>query len=181
MNKDFIKQNVGIDIAKDDFKVNFSVLTPGLNIVVKGSRTFDNNQKGFDSFHSWAEGKRSQKLESHFTMEATGVYYENLAYFLQEKGCTVHVVLPNQAKKYGQSLGVESKTDKIDAKTLAQMGLERKLRAWEPFSPNFRMLKRLTRERDTLIEERTMALNQLHAYKIGGRPIKAEAISILTS
>jgi transposase len=106
-------------------------------------------------------------------MEATGVYCENPAYFLQERGYTVHAVLPNQAGKYGQSLGVESKTDKMDAKTLAQMGLERKLRNREPFSPNFQTLKRLTRERDALIGERTVVLNQLHAYEHEGQVIKA--------
>jgi transposase len=78
-------------------------------------------------------------------MEATGVYYESLAYFLRDEKKTVHVVLPNYAKKYGQSLGVESKTDKIDARTLAQMGLERKLKEWQPFSSNFLTLKQLTR------------------------------------
>ena len=106
-------------------------------------------------------------------MEATGVYYESLAYFMEAESHTVHVVLPNQAKKYGQSLGVESKTDKIDAKTLAQMGLERKLRRWEPFSSDFQMLKRLTREREAMIEEKTVVLNQLHAYQNEGHPVRA--------
>jgi transposase len=92
---------------------------------------------------------------------------------LQEQGNTVHVVLPNQAKKYGQSLGIASKTDATDAKMLAQMGLERKLRTWEPFSPNLQMLKRLTRERDALIEERTVALNQRHAYENEGQVIES--------
>jgi transposase len=173
MNKEFIRQNVGIDIAKDDFKVNFSVLTPELDVVVKGTKTFENNRQGFVAFNAWAEDNRSRDVELHFTMEATGVYYENSAYFLHERGYTVHVVLPNQAKKYGQSLGVESKTDRIDSKTLAQMGLERKLRRWEPFSSHFQKLKRLTRERDTLIEDRTMAFNQLHAFESEGQPVKA--------
>jgi transposase len=174
MQTEFIKQNVGIDIAKDDFKVNFSVLTSDLDVVVKGSKTFVNTQQGFVSFNSWIVGKYIPNVELHFTLESTGVYYEHLAYFLQaQQGYTVHVLLPNQAKKYGQSLGFESKTDKIDAKMLAQMGLERKLRTWEPFSPHFQKLKRLTRERDALICERTMALNQLHAYQHEGQPIEA--------
>ena len=43
------------------------------------------------------------------------------------------------------------------------MGLERKLRSWKPFSPNFLKLKQLTRERDDIICERTSVSNQLHA------------------
>jgi transposase len=173
MKAEFIKQNVGIDIAKDDFKVNFSVITPNFDVVVKGSKTIKNNQQGFEELVSWVSSKFIKNIDLHFTMEATGIYYESLAYFLQERSYPVHVVLPNQAKKYGQSLGIESKTDKIDAKTLARMGLERKLRNWEPLSPHFQMLKRLTRERDALIEERTMALNQLHAYENEGQVIRA--------
>jgi transposase len=52
-------------------------------------------------------------------MEATGVYYENLAYFLYGLDYRLHIVLPNQVKKYGQSLGQKSKTDRIDASVLA--------------------------------------------------------------
>lgn len=103
-------------------------------------------------------------------MEATGVYYEGIAYYLVEQGFQVHVVLPNQAKKYGQSLGAKSKTDAIDARILAQMGLERNLMKWEPSSPHFRVLKNLTRERESLIGERTAALNRLHAYSHQGHP-----------
>lgn len=171
MKKEFIKQNVGIDIAKNDFKVNYSVLTQNLDVVVKGSKTLTNDRKGFEELASWLSAKLVPALDVHFTMEATGVYYEGLAYFLQERGYSVHVVLPNQAKKYGQSLGIEIKTDKIDAKTLARMGLERKLRNWEPFSTVFRELKQLGRERDALIQTRTAALNQQHAYTHQGKPV----------
>jgi transposase len=91
---------------------------------------------------------------------------------IRGQGYSVHVVLPNQAKKYGQSLGIESKTDKIDAQMLARMGLERKMRNWEPFSPNFQILKQLVRERDTLIRDRTVSLNQQHAYRHQGKPLQ---------
>jgi transposase len=61
-------------------------------------------------------------VELCFTMEATGVYYENLAWHLHQQDRQVSVVLANLAKKYLQSLGYKSKNDKIDAKGLAQMG-----------------------------------------------------------
>jgi transposase len=84
MKKEFIKQNVGIDISKDDFKVNFSMLQADLHIVVKGSKTIKNNPKGFEELISWISPKRIEELDVHFTMEATGVYYEGLAYFLSD-------------------------------------------------------------------------------------------------
>ncbi len=40
MNKEFIKQNVGIDVVKDDFKVSFLAMRSDLQVVVRGSHTF---------------------------------------------------------------------------------------------------------------------------------------------
>jgi len=40
------------------------------------------------------------------------------------------VVLPNKSKKYLEYLGFKSKTDKIDAQDLAQMGAEQQLKLW---------------------------------------------------
>jgi transposase len=67
---------------------------------------------------------------------------------------------------------VKSKTDKLDAQTLAHMGLERELRLWQPVSPNLLELKQLTRERDALVRSRTISANQLHAYRHQGKPNK---------
>jgi transposase len=167
-----VKQNVGIDVSKDDFKVCFSMYSAELRVKVKGTHTFRNTEKGFAEFHDWSQSKRQTEWDLHVTMEATGVYYEGLAYYLHERHYKVHVVLPNQSKSYGKSLGVKSKTDKIDARILGQMGLERELRQWQPLSSNFRVLKQLTRERDSLVRERTIASNQKHAYSYQGKPHK---------
>ena len=172
MKREIIKQNVGVDVSKDDIQVALSQLTTAYHVVVCSTRTFPNTNKGFQELQKWLIGKTQSTLPVHFTMEATGVYYEGLAYFFYERGYCLHVVLPNYAKKYGQSLGVKSKTDKLDARTLAQMGLERELRIWQPVSPSLLGLKQLTRERDALVCSRTAAANHLHAYRHQGRPNK---------
>jgi hypothetical protein len=56
----FIKQNVGIDIAKDDFKACFSVMTSTQDVVVKGRATFSNTVKGFATFSKWVTPKNLQ-------------------------------------------------------------------------------------------------------------------------
>jgi transposase len=118
----------------------------------------------------WVSGKSQSSLPVIFTMEATGVYYESLAYFLYNLSYRLHIVLPNQAKKYGQSLGQKSKTDKIDACVLAQMGLKQELRVWQPISPHLLGLKQLTREREVLVRSKVAAANHLHAYSHQGKP-----------
>jgi hypothetical protein len=47
-----VRQNVGIDVSKDDFKVAFSVLTENFQVKVTGTHTFRNTRKGFEEFHS---------------------------------------------------------------------------------------------------------------------------------
>jgi transposase len=171
MEQNIVKQNVGIDIAKDDFKVCFSVIKQNLQIKVRGSRTFANSFTGFKEFAQWLKGKRELSDSIYFTMESTGVYYENLAYFLwQKKDFTVQVILPNKVKNYAKSLDIKSKTDKIDAQILAEFGLKNELRRWQPISPNLLELKQLTRERDMLIRNRTMSANHLHAFEHQGKP-----------
>lgn len=160
-----LKQNIGIDISMENFDATFVSLTNEQEIIIKGEKKFANSLKGFKAFYKWTEARKDKDIPISFTMEATGVYYEELAYFLKEQKEVVHVVLPIKAKKFIESLDGNSKTDKIDAKKLGQMGCERKLRTWELLSPNLRKLKMLTRERDSLIQEGTVIKNQLHAIK----------------
>ena len=167
-----LRQNVGIDVAKDSFVAVFTVLLKGQVIKYKGTKKFQNNRKGFEEFLRWCEKFRENNLLVNFTMEATGVYYESLAYFLFEKEHVVHVLLPNKAKKFAESLNIKSKTDKIDSKMLGRMGVERVLEKWVLSSKIYRRLRTLSRERQQLVKERTRIKNQLHAEGHTGDPIK---------
>jgi transposase len=113
------------------------------------------------------------ELDFKVVLEATGVYHEQATYFLHEKGFTASVILPNKAKAFARSLNAKSKTDQIDTKILAQMGLERKLDIWKPASQNMIRIKRLCRERATLQDHKTAALNQLHARQSAHLPEKS--------
>lgn len=164
------KQNIGIDISKDEFEAHLVVLTDRLETSSMGRRTFKNTLSGIENFIKWADKKADPSIELEFTVEATGVYYENLAFTLYERGRAIHVVLPNLAKKFAESLGLKSKTDKLDAKSLGKMGVERKLTRWQPASKNLKKLKVLTRERTKRQKEKTKAKNQLHALENSHNP-----------
>jgi transposase len=167
-----IRQSVGIDVAKKDLKVCFSQEFVGRQIKVIGTRTFLNTTAGFAALLAWIKQKSDPSLPFSLTLEATGVYYENLAYFFHEKSFSVHVVLPNVAKLFIKSHNVKSKTDGLDAQMLALLGLERALRLWQPAALSIRQLKGLTRERVAIIEERTALLNRLHALNAAHDPHK---------
>jgi len=167
-----IKQNVGIDVSRETLAVCFVILYNDLCIKIKGSKTFANSQVGFKQMYGWVLSKRDPEVHLSFTMEPTGIYYENLAYFLHAQNEIVHIVLPLRAKRYAESLPGDSKTDKIDSKALGRMGVERKLDVWQIDTPIYKDLKQLTRERDALIKERTIVKNRLHALQNSANPYK---------
>lgn len=167
-----IKQNVGVDISKDDFKVSFYHLDQKGQKFIKGSRTFKNTLAGFLAFMKWIEKKRIAELEVRITLEATGVYYENLVHFLDDNEYYVSVVLANQSKSYAKSLNLKTKTDKVDAKMLGQMGIERDLSKWQPASAKMLILKQLTRDRVNLLNEKVALNNKLHALDHSFNPHK---------
>lgn len=96
-------------------------------------------------------------------MESTGVYHEQIAWYLFQKDFSVSVILPNKAKHYLKSLGHKSKNDKIDARGLAQMGAEQNLDLWQPLSKNIYDLRMLTRQHQRLQELKNQSENQKHA------------------
>jgi transposase len=103
-------------------------------------------------------------------MEATGVYHESLAYFLDSKGHEVSIVLPNKISNYMRTLEIKTITDKTAADAIARFGLGRKLEKWKRPKKVFKTLRQLTREREQVIQMRTMAKNQLHAEQAEAEP-----------
>jgi transposase len=158
-----LKQNVGIDVSMDEFEANLSVLDNDFEKVCLGKKKFSNDNKGFEKLVNWVDKKKDNSIGEGYTLEFTGVYHENLAFYLKEKDKKVHMVIPSKSKRYCESLCIVSKTDKLDAQSLAWLGLERKLKEWEPVSGIFVPLRALTREREELLKEKTIISNRLHA------------------
>jgi len=159
-----LKYAVGIDISKADFKACFVSIDNNQHIKIIASRSFSNSNAGFKKLDQWINQKRKDNaIGLVLVLEATGVYYENLAFFLQDKQYALSVVLPNKAKKYLEYLGLKSKTDKIDAQGLAQMAAQQQLRLWQPATKFWYELRALTRHYQNLQEQKTAVGNQLEA------------------
>lgn len=162
-NQNLLSQNVGVDVSKDALDVVLSTLDIERNIKVKTSKKFPNSVTGFKQFQEWVESKRVEGIELLILMEATGIYYEQFAWFLYERKLAVCVVLPTKAKRYLQAIGNKSKNDKIDAKGLSRMGLEQKIPQWQPLSKNIYKLRLLTRQIEDFNNQRTILLiNSMH-------------------
>lgn len=165
-----IKHSVGIDISKDSFQVCYKVIDIEQRTHIKGSRSFSNTPAGFKAFYAWSMKRQKESIRQVFVMESTGVYYEGLAFYLYDAGLYVSVVLPSRSKRYFQGLGIKSKTDKIDASGLAQMGAEQNLALWKRPDAWTIGLRQHTRQREQLQQTRTSLLNQKEALVHSGYP-----------
>lgn len=158
-----LKYAIGIDVSKKDFHCCLSVIDTEQLVKVKAAHKFQNTVSGFKVFFDWLNRNTKEPLPICCVMEATGVYHEQLAWFLHHHNQPVSILLPNKAKKYLQANGAKSKNDSIDSKGLAQIGAEKKLGLWTPPSKKLYDLRSLTRQHQSLTEFYTALNNQLEA------------------
>jgi len=97
---------VGIDVSKDNLDVFCDAL---------GDRRFSNTPEGLADLRDWlGEGKVTVGLE------ATSSYHDLASEFLVEAGWSVHVYNPRQIRSLSSGLGILAKTDRVDARAIAQ-------------------------------------------------------------
>ena len=173
MEQQIFKQSVGLDISKDTFVACFSQRQAGKSFHILSTRTFKCTNGAFEQFHKWVQSQRYASAPLQLLMEATGVYYEELAYFLHAKGYSLTVLLPNKTAAFARSLSYKSKTDSIDAKMLAQMSIERDLPRWVPLSEGMLTIKHLCRERAEIVDTQVVFKNRLHAKKHAYHSLKS--------
>ena len=137
---------IGIDVSKE--KLDCAWLREQDKLKTK---VFANKLTGWQELFDWALKNTHLAVEQlHFVMEATGIYHEQLAMFLFNKGAKVSVVNPAQVKFYAQSMGVRSKNDKKDSVVLARYGLKENPLPWQPEAPEIRTLKALLARFDAI-------------------------------
>lgn len=163
--RNLLKYSVGVDISKENFEACISSIDIIQQTKVVATRSFSNTATGIESFYQWVQNKCKEPVPVVYVVEATGVYYERLAYYLTEQGCYISVVLANRAKKYLVSIGAKSKNDKIDSKGLARMGAEQYLEQWKAPGESIIQLRQLTRQKESLEKTKTSINNQLKALE----------------
>lgn len=158
-----IRYGVGLDISMQKFDACLSAIDVEGRVVVRATTHFSNDASGHKALCQWVKKHLKAAAPLSYVMEATGVYYEGLAFYLHGQGLRVSVVLPNKAKQYKKALGLRSKTDRIDARGLAQMACEQSLACWQPAGKAFYELRTLTRHLEATTHNITRVKNQLHA------------------
>ena len=168
----YIKQCVGIDCSKDSFHVTICRQTITQDVSFTSVQRFSNSKPGFNQLIRWVGKNLEEDVALCYLMEATGVYYEELAHYLHKAGKSVVVVLPNKVKNFIKSLNIKTKNDFVDARAIAQIGAERKFELWQPPAPLFLELRQLTRLHEQLQCQKVALKNMLHSkeFSYGASP-----------
>jgi transposase len=158
-----IKQTAGIDCGMQELVVSFGILTGDGTFICKLTKVFANTAKGFQQLLQWINEVSSKETAVLYAMEATGVYYEKLAYYLVANDCHVSIVLPNKINAFAKTCTSKKQDDQQASKVLCEFGCVKHVDEWQPPHPLFAALKQLTREKHQLQQELVIIKNQLHA------------------
>ena len=135
---------VGIDVSKDTLD---ACLLPADG--APRHRAFPNDPAGHDALIAWADGLDPAAA---FCLESTGTYGLALATTLADAGRHVAVVNPARVKYAGLMRGQGNKTDRADAKLIAEYARRERPAAWQPAPAETQELQALVRRRDDLRE-----------------------------
>lgn len=150
----------GIDISKNTFDASLVTDQRVKDISAIPVDHFEHTAEGISVFLAWLH-RHCQKhnigfSQVHFILEATGKYslVFNGELRLQVRNPMVSIVNPAHAANFQKSLGIRSKTDSLDARSLGIFGRERKPDAYEAQPPHCQALQELFRQRSYYVGQR---------------------------
>lgn len=147
---------IGIDISKQTFDVGFC----------KDEKWeyhgFPNNLQGFKSLLKLID------KDDWVVMEASGSYYLPLASYLYSKQVQVVVENPLVIKRYSQMRLYRAKTDRKDARTIAEYAGSSELKSWEPNEKHITDIKQLHTAIEGLQKQLHQISQQLEAFRSSG-------------
>ena len=152
-----IRYRVGIDVGKNKHHAC-------MHDIVENRYTkvfpFTVNREGFERFLLFLQ-RQSPAEEVLVGVEASGPYALTIGHFLLEHGYTVVELNPFQASQFRKAQGKKAKTDRVDARSLADflaVGSYKPLALGDPLREN---LRELTRFRADLVKDRICQVNRL--------------------
>lgn len=168
--KKVVKQVAGIDVAQKELVITLGRMFDDFTIELFSYKVFKNNDSGIKLLVDWVNKLTDNQVPVRYVMEATGVYHQKFAYYLNDNNYDVSIVLPNKISNYIRTLELKTVTDKSCSQAITQFGLERKLDNWTKPKSIYKELQQLTRERDQIVQERSVIKNQIHAENVEAIP-----------
>ena len=159
---------LGIDVSKK--KLDCALLLDGKLL----DKSCDNSPSGFKQLLEWLAKRKVERV--HACVEATGGFEEKVALALFEAGHAVSVLNPLSVHSFAKQRLTRSKTDRIDARTIAEYASRNAadLRLWEPPPKELTELRDLVNRRQALVEMKTQETNRLKMES--GGPVVDEMV-----
>jgi len=146
---------LGIDVSK--LSLDACMITE----TVIAHHRVRNDEGGHRQLHAWARAFSPQYCAC---LESTGSYGEAIAKYLFAEQVAVSVVNPSQTAAFAKAHLLRTKTDKVDAESIARfaraMLLEGQLPRFEARSEEQNELQELVRHRDALVTQRQQMINR---------------------
>lgn len=127
---------------------------------------FDNRPAGFVQLQQALQAQQGEQGTSqiHLVVEPTGGYELGLVAFAYEQGWAVSLPNPRQVREWAKGIGKRAKSDRIDAKLLAQFAAQRRPPAQPPLAAEVSELDNLLERRhdlETMLRQEQNRLGEL--------------------
>ncbi len=133
--------NIGVDISK--------ALFDAFDLKTGRAAQFTNGKTGFRSFRKWLGGRKIARI----VYEATGIYHRAFELALKADFPLVKVN-PLPARRFAEARGTRARTDRADARSLAETGKAFDLKALPLRSKSRRLLRDMHSARSRMMAER---------------------------
>ncbi len=150
--------HLGIDVSKAKLDCALRLKDGKIH-----NKVIANTTEGFEQLQAWLV--KQQANDSHICMEATGIYWEEVAQFFASREFKVSVINPVQIKAYGKSRLTRSKTDAVDTKLIADFCAERQPALWQARSEQEVILRALVLRLEALQTMRIQESNRLEVAR----------------
>ncbi len=152
---------VGVDIAAKTATLSWGSSVETLSNPITIAQT----RKGWEKLVQQVTPLVAQARHCLVVMEATGTYWMQMALYLYEAGLQVSVINPIRSRYFAKMLLQQTKTDAVDARLLARLGMLLPLTPWTPPPQIYYELQQRLAYRDDLVAMRLQERNRLHALQ----------------
>lgn len=144
-----IKYSAGIDVGKNWLDAHIVPADISLRVT--------NTREGIAKLKRWLMRIKPDLV----AVEATGKWHRLVCRSLHASGIAVSVAVPYRVRMFAKAQGIVAKTDKLDARVLAQFAAVMAPPVHAPAPPVLEELQELVTARDSAVAEGTALKNQL--------------------
>jgi transposase len=162
----------GVDVGKDDLMLSDGSQKTSEKLIKLPTRSIKNNLL---SINEWIE---TLPFNAHVIFESTGNYSLSLSYCLEIADVSFTVITPSQSKGFAKSLNITNQTDAIDACLLAQYGASHHPQRTTIESDTLHHLKQKRKHLSSLMAQKQVVTNQIHALSFDSRASKSVVESL---